>query len=215
MVYKTEDIIADVRTAMDMNPQDDSLLAEGDTDTLSINNLILSKIEDAAYQIENAAPLNLLDSGANLDCTVFWNENKGHEGTGWIILPTDFMRLVVFRMSDWERPVYTAIDNRNPIYERQSSKFIGIRGNACKPVVAIVKRSTARVLEFYSCNDTDAEVEQAVYLQKPKVDEYGGIELCERCYRPIVYYTAGLTQMALGNNDAAKEMLETATGMIS
>lgn len=67
MVYKTEDIIADVRTAMDMNPQDDSLLAEGDTDTLSINNLILSKIEDAAYQIENAAPLNLLDSGANLD----------------------------------------------------------------------------------------------------------------------------------------------------
>ena len=146
---------------------------------------------------------------------MFWNENKGHEGTGWIILPTDFMRLVVFRMSDWERPVYTAIDDRSPIYERQSSKFIGIRGNACKPVVAIVKRSTARVLEFYSCNDTDAEVEQAVYLQKPKVDEYGGIELCERCYRPIVYYTAGLTQMALGNNDAAKEMLETATGMIS
>lgn len=214
MVYNTEDIVADVRAAMDMNPQDGGLIAEEDTDTLSINNLILSKIEDAAYKIENAAPLNLIDSGANLECAVYWNEKKGHEGTGYIILPTDFMRLVVFRMSDWERPVYTAIDDRNPLYERQRSKFAGIRGNVYNPVVAIVKSSTARVLEFYSCNDTEADVEQAVYLQIPKIED-GHIELCERCYRPIVYYAAGLTQMALGNNDAAKEMLEVANSMIS
>lgn len=214
MVYQIDNIIADVRTAMDMNPQDEGLISENDTDTLSLNYLISSKIEDAAYAIELVAPLDCIDSGNNLSVSVFWDERKDHEGTGWMILPTDFMRLVVFRMSDWERPVYNVIDETSPLYGRQSSKFAGVRGNVANPVVAVVKRSTARVLEFYSCNDSTAEVDQAVYLARPKKDEHGGIELCERCYRAIVYYTAGLAQSALGNNDQAGVMYEMAKQMI-
>ncbi len=214
MVYQIDKIIEDVRTAMDMNPKDESLISEGDTDTLSLNNIISSKIEDAAYAVELVAPLDRIDSGSNIASSVFWDGRKGHEGKGWIILPSDFMRLVVFRMSDWEKPVYAAIDETSPLYGRQSSKFAGVRGNAANPVVAVVKRSTARVLEFYASNDDTAEIDQAVYVARPKKDEYGGIELCERCYRAIVYYTAGLTQSALGNNEAASVMYEMSKQMI-
>lgn len=216
MVYHTDNIIADVRCVMDMNPQDESLLGDGDVDTLSFNRLIHSKIEEAAYSVEMEAPLCFLDSGSNMgESAIYWNTVKGHEGTGWLVLPKDFIRLVVFRMSDWERPVYQAIDESSPIYARQSSVYAGVRGNASKPVVAIVKSSSGRVLEFYSCKDNQAEIEQAVYLRRPQIDGDGGIELCERCYKAILYYAAGLTQSSLGNMDMAKMMFETSKSLIA
>lgn len=105
MIKKIEDIVKDVRICLDQNMVSESLLNEGDIDTLSIEDIIRSKIVDAVQRVESGAPTHLLEGGHNFGDSIYWTK----DGSGWTLLPDDFMRLVVFEMSDWERPVYEAI----------------------------------------------------------------------------------------------------------
>lgn len=210
MIYQLAKILRDVRTAIDMNATDGALVSAEDVDTLTLDDIIRSKLIDAVRNVEVAAPIQLLDSGHNFADDVYWSQENGHEGTGFAILPDDFMRLVAFKMSDWERAVYTPITETDPLYALQHSRYKGVRGNAQKPVVAIVTRSEGRLLEFFSSNSEEATVEQAVYIPLPFVDGDGGIEICERCYRPVVYYAAGLAELALGNADMGNLLIEQA-----
>lgn len=210
MIKQINDIVGDVRVAIDENARSASLIAEGDSDTLTLDEIIRSKIADSVKKVEMNAPVHLLDSGLNFgDDGVYWNANL----SGWIILPDDFMRMLVFRMSDWQRSVYDAIDASDELYALQSSPFKGIRGNPDKPVCAITLRSEGKVLEFYSCDSKEATVEQAVYLSVPKIED-GGIHICEKCYSAIVYYIAALTEQTVGNADAAKLFLELSNNLL-
>lgn len=210
MIKQINDIVGDVRVAIDENARSASLIAEGDSDTLTLDEIIRSKIADSVKRVEMNAPVHLLDSGLNFgDDGVYWNANL----SGWIILPDDFMRMLVFRMSDWQRSVYDAIDASDELYALQSSPFKGIRGNPDKPVCAITLRSEGKVLEFYSCDSKEATVEQAVYLSVPKIED-GGIHICEKCYSAIVYYIAALTEQTVGNADAAKLFLELSNNLL-
>lgn len=109
------------------------------------------------------------------------------------------MRLVIFKMSDWERPVYEPITAADPQYQLQFSRYKGLRGNPQKPVVAIVSRAEGRALELFSCKSQSATVEQAVYIPLPKVDCDGGINIPERCYMSVVYEAASLVLAIIGN----------------
>lgn len=210
MIYQLDNILRDVRTAIDMNAVDTALIDVEDIDTLTMDDIIRSKLLDAVRNVETAAPIQLLDSGHNFADEVYWNENEGHEGTGFAILPDDFMRLVAFKMSDWERAAYTPITETDPLYHLQHSRYKGVRGNAQKPIVALVTRAEGQLLEFFSSNSEEATVEQAVYIPLPFIDENGGMEICERCYRAVVYYAAGLAEMAIGNADMGNLLIEQA-----
>lgn len=210
MIKQIEDIVRDVRIAIDENARSASLIVEGDLDTLTLDEIIKSKIADSVKRVEMNAPVHLLDSGLNFgDDGVYWNANL----SGWIILPDDFMRMLVFRMSDWQRSVYDTIDVSDELYALQSSPFKGIRGNPDKPVCAITLRPEGKVLEFYSCNSKEATVQQAVYLSVPRIED-GGIHICEKCYSAVVYYVAALTEQTVGNADAAKLFLELSNNLL-
>lgn len=211
MLYTVQNIQKDVRIALDNNESIDALLNGSDEDTLMLNGLIRSKIEDAACMVEMSAPVHLLDSVNNFADAVFW-DNDDHN-TGWVILPDDFMRLMLFEMSDWKCPVHDTIDSSSDEYFRQRSDVKGVRGNCSKPVCAIVIRSVGKVMEFFSCNSKDAQVLHAVYLKKPEIDNYDCITICERCYRPFVYQCAGLVSQAIGKQDAST-FFELSKGLI-
>ena len=196
MVYKVADIIRDVRIAMDTNDIDASLLADKDTDTLQLDDIIRSVIVDAVKTIEIIAPAQLVDSGHNFGDQIYWMNN----GSGQVLLPLDFMRLVVFKMSDWERPVYTAIMETSDKYALQHSRFKGVRGNPQKPVCAIVKKPEGNVLEFFACNNESATITQAVYLPFPCIDGEDGIEISERCYKAVVYQATAFALSLLNDN---------------
>ena len=208
MVYKVADIIRDVRIAMDTNDIDASLLADKDTDTLQLDDIIRSVIVDAVKTIEIIAPAQLVDSGHNFGDELYWNEDC----SGQVLLPMDFFRLIVFHMSDWDRPVYSAITESDPAYALQHSPFMGIKGNWQKPVCAIVKKPIGNVLEFFSCKDNTATIDSAVYLPIPMIEE-DAIEISERCYRAVVYQCAGLTASLLGEDKSAI-LIELAKGML-
>ena len=197
MIYQVGKIMIDVRVALEQNNVSEQLITEEDIDTLSLDEVIRSKIEESARRVHTSAPKHLLEEGHNFGDSVFWGDLE----SGWVLLPDDFMRLIAFRMSDWERTVYSAITSEDPLYAKQSSRYKGIRGNVQKPVCAIVNRPEGKALEFYSCKSEDAYVQRATYLPYPKIDNSGGIDICERCYKAVIYTVASLVCTAYGEGE--------------
>ena len=110
-------------------------------------------------------------------------------------------------MSDWSRPVTTAISEDDPQYELQSSRYPGIRGCPQNPIVAITQQPVGLVLEFYSCTAGEhVYVKRARYIPFPKIVN-GSIELCEKLKPAIVYYAAYLTALSIGDSDLATSMV--------
>lgn len=194
----------DVRVCLDQNMESDQLLLTGDVDTLSLDEIVRSKILEAVVRVHTKAPTYLLESGHNFGDAVYWGDME----SGWVLLPEDFMRLIVFEMSDWERPVYLAVSAENPEYARQRQRVKALRGTVQKPVCVIGKRQEGRVLEFYSCKSEKAYVRRAQYLPYPKIDRDEGIDICERCYRAVVNAAASLTLLTLGESEKSASLME-------
>lgn len=206
MIYKLTEIARDVRIAIDQNMTSEQLIATEDIETLSLEDIIRSKIVEAVRRVETAAPVHFLEEGHDFGDAVYWGDLE----SGWVLLPDDFMRLIAFRMSDWERTVYAAISVDDPLYAKQSSRYKGIRGNVQKPVCAVVNRAEGKALEFYSCNSEDAYVSRASYLPYPHIDEDDGIDISEKCYTAVIYTVAALVLTTYGEADKASAMTDLA-----
>lgn len=206
MIYKLDKIMQDVRICIDQNMTSDALIESADIDTLSLNEIVRSKILEAVRRVHLEAPNYLLEGGHNFGDAVYWRELE----SGWVLLPQDFLRLVVFEMDDWEQAVYQAISTDAPEYKKQRSRFKGVRGTPQKPVCAIAIRPEGLILEFYSCKSTDAHVSRAMYIPHPKIDEDGGVDISERCYNAVVYTAAGLTLVTCGEMDKGNAVSELA-----
>lgn len=222
MFFSLSKIEKDVRICLDENVNNTTLLASGDLETLTLNEIIKSKVEEAVRRVHLAAPPDMLETGHNLTGDIKWAD----QGSGYILLPDDFLRLVVFEMSDWERPVFTAISATHPAYKRQRSRFKGIRGNVQRPVVAIlnnnVKSSQQSVdavyltndsiglrLEFYSSKDNKATVKRAVYIPEPKIrtgSGFEGLDISAMCYQAVIYMCAALVCETLGESERTKAL---------
>ena len=216
MVVQAEEMARAVKVAIDMNRGDEPLIMEGDTDTLTLDEIIYAKLADAVRLVEMEAPHSMLESGHDIvsdEAVSTGGFFMDDDGKGFIPLPKDFMRLISFRMSDWKRTVYDAITESDPAYRKQSSRWKGICGCPERPVVAIVRRSEGKVLEFYSCRDLEASVTQASYLPYPRIDQDGGIDVCEECYRAAVYRAAALALASVGDQ-LSGTMLEISKGLL-
>lgn len=210
MIYQVSAIERDVRIALDENEVSTPLVQSGDVDTLSLNEVIRSKIVEGVRRVEMSAPAHLLEEGHDFSGGIYW----GDKGAGWILLPDDFMRLIAFRMSDWERTVYEAISADDHMYAMQSSRYRGIRGNEQKPVCAIVNRAEGKALEFYSCKDDTAQIVRAGYLPYPRIDANDGVDISQRCYEAVIYAIAALTAATYGDSDKATNYNELSKTLI-
>lgn len=182
MLYKKEKIAADVRRMMNVNCEASEAEGFGMSPQLKLDEIILQLMPEAAKDAQMRAPMCDLEQGHTFGDAVHW----GHRCNGWVLLPDDFMRLVCFKMSDWEAAVYHAVYADDPIYYLQYSPFESLQGCPQKPVCALVNRPEGQALEFFSCYDRDAVVERAVYVPYPRYDEMGALDMSERCYDAAV-----------------------------
>lgn len=194
----------DVRVCLDQNMTSEQLLYTDDVNTLALDDIVRSKILEAVVRVHTSAPTHMLEEGHYFGDSIFWGEQE----SGWVLLPQDFMRLISFEMSDWERAVYTAISPTDPEYALQRQRVKALRGTAQKPVCVITTRPEGKALEFYSCKSEDAYVSRGQYLPYPKVDEEDGIDICERCYTAVVYAAASLVLLTLGEGEKATALAE-------
>lgn len=218
MFYLLDNLKKSIRIALDQNNSSDPLVGIGDIDTLTLEEIIASKIVDAVRIVTAEAPSYLLDGGKPFAESIAWESQPGY-GCGWTLLPDDFLRLVCFKMSDWAYAVTQAVAEDSQAYRMQRSRFPGIRGNPERPVVAITSQPAGQVLEFFSCaSGEEAYVTRARYIPLPAVSTDGadreGIEICEKLEPAVIYYAAYLTALSTGANDLAAVMLQNSKELI-
>ena len=214
MDYQVEDIVRQVRVVLDQNMASDTLVALGDVDTLSLEEIILKELPTAIRSVVLAAPIHMLGAGIPFGESIQWDTQQGI-GSGYILLPDNFLRLVSFQMSDWSRAVSDAITPAHHQYALQSSRYPGVRGNPQKPVVAIVNRPIGMVLEFYSCKGgSDVYIKIANYIPLPSI-QLGKVRMPHLLKDAIVHYTAYLVAMSIQQTEQAEKMLAISKSLIS
>lgn len=204
ITYNVSELMQDIRIALDENDNSTALIQQQDTDAIAINEIIHSKIEDAAAIICKQAPLSMTDGGKVL---------SGSIANGALALPSDFLRLAYIKLSTWKRPVVVPITPVDPLYTQMASEYEGVTGNIYKPVAVMVAKPTGLVLELYPSNGTMT----ASYIPKPAIttsDNLETIALPPKLKPAIVQYSAALTCMALGNPDKAKIYIEYAKALL-
>lgn len=223
MNYAVASLKAEIRVALDQNMTSDQLISSSDIDTLSLEEIIESKIPDAARMVEIEAPHHLLGGGKTFGTSITWYDGEGSGsgsgsgegyGSGNTKLPDDFLRLVSFQMSDWSYPCTNAITDQDPLYAAQFSRFPGIKGNPQKPVVAISVQPTGTYLEFFSCTQgSGVSVKRAHYIPIPTISD-GNIDICPKLSRAIVYRAAHLVAAEIGDANAAAALLQASNNLM-
>lgn len=186
-----------VRASLDELGLNDASFISTDNDSIEFNAVVDSKVEEAVTYVHSNALHHYLD-GDVLDTSSL----KQADGVGFIDLPADFMRLVVLKMKEWQYPVTSIITEYDIAYKKQ--KNIYTRGGFDSPVCAITK-GEKDILELYTVDGSNMEVEKAFYIPVPKVvktDFEDTIKICEKLEIPIVNYLAGLTLLVYKDEHA-------------
>ena len=191
MTFPIQRILRDTRILLGRNACDRSLILACDTDTLHLDQLIISKIERAAREVASEAQTVDLAPGVPLRTALEWPEGVGR-GMAIMPLPDDFLRLLRVRLSDWRRPARIIGDNE-PMARWQASRFHGIRGNPERPVAVITMQPTGRVAELYaSYAGSQVRIHEAIYMPVPRIREHA-LDFPERLYEQLVERIAVLT----------------------
>lgn len=206
MEASVSDIVRDVRICFDENQSGLTISGISDPDTLLLDEIIASKIEEAVDMVHMAAPYHiLLENGKALQDQPVGISFDNEETCGYVKLPRDFMRLVMFQMSDWLYPVYNTLSAESPEYAKQKSPIKALRGSYDRPVCAIAARGAHKVLEFYSCKTNTATVTQCLYIPYCKIIDNGGQAfVSNNCYKSMVYACAALTASTCGDKERAE-----------
>lgn len=207
---KTE-LLQDIRVVLDQNRNSGVLSGLGDVDTLSIDDIIESKIIDAADAVIRSAPINkLYDISKALTSTQTISQNAPFIVT--LSLPSDFLRLIRFQMSGWKYPVYEALPCTAPEYVQCHSEY-GVCGTKNRPMLFITPygEETQRLEAF--CAGSASDTMDFLYVENPKFVD-NSIKLGKHLVRPTIYYAAYLVAITLGAGDSAEKLLTTCNEML-
>lgn len=205
--YVVSTLVKEVKVILDRN-QESAALVPDDSDTLSQGELIQSRIVDAAKLILTDAPSELVEGAMLTDGKVLWQSSHGAY-VGKVQLPSDLIRILSVRVSDWIRPG-KLISEEDDEYKLQSCRF-GLRGNVERPVAAIVHIGGERYMELYTSNTNDATLDLS-YVKLPDISN-DMIGLPQGLKDAIVYMTAYLVCVSLGDSSTAEGLLSVAKNL--
>ena len=207
MDYLVSTIKEDVRIALDEDRDASALLEDADTDALTLDDIIESKIEDGVALVIDAAPLQKLSGWTTASPTPTFNNDL----SGEVIIPDYCQRILEVKASDWERPVRQFITPDDPLYMMQFGRWGGLKGSTERPVVCILEEDSGQgnILQFWRCRTANATftikyMEVATIATNTDGDDYIYIPLL--CYRSAIYQIAALVAQVLGGTQAAQSL---------
>lgn len=206
MVTK-EDIISKVKAIMNEIGEDtnESLL---DEDTIRIDEYIESCIGDALSLVI----LNSVNPVNPKKCTLSATGNG--DGSGYVILPDDFVKLLSFRMNGWKRAVSEAYPLESETAKEQGNIYS--RGTKSKPVCVLsYSPEGKKTIEYYSV-DKDGNNEISVFVYESSYDENSDINMNASSveFKALCYMTASLVYSIFESPNTAREMQKTAINLL-
>lgn len=152
-------------------------------------------LDEAGDTLQKIVPPYIVEPASFTGATV---PNPSDGTIGYIVLPTDFLKLVSFKMAEWSRSVTEAITEHHPLYKRQS--YPALRGSYRKPVAVFrTLYGVGKVLDYYSVPEGLHTVDHATYLASVVAEE-----LDEILIDPLSWMTAALILDTVGENEIAK-----------
>lgn len=165
---------ARMRLISDVKVKIDEMMPEGEgvqftvldqtntTDTLDL--YINALLDESATLLHQIAPIDFINGKV---CTTAPVKTDPDDGTGYIELPTDYLRFKSLRLEGWLRDCIELIRPSDPKYKKQGNTVT--RGGKAKPVCAISERiidgTLKKVIEYYSLNIGDEHtVSKFIYI---------------------------------------------------
>ena len=166
-------LISDVKVKIDeMMPEGEGsqfsvIDDENNTDILDL--YINSRLDPAAKTLMQIVPVHLVD-GANSNKSPVPNADTI---TGYVILDSDFLRLIAFKMVGWERDVTVLFKPGEPGYNKQ---YTVLRGGKVKPACnltqKVINNTTTKVIEYFSLASTDTHtIEKFIYVAEVAAED--------------------------------------------
>lgn len=202
MKIAVADIVRQVRVILDQNQEENSIISAEDN-TLELDEVISQKIIHAARLLLETSDVSVIDCGKSSSLTL-----EEIEGVGWgelsawkAALPSDYLRLLTLKMSDWKRGVHGTISVESADYAQLQSSSIGITGNPIRPVVAEGQHigtvndtlTEWRELEIYT--SATGECDEFRYCPIPRPYTEGNVDYLdfpEKLYRHLLYQAGSL-----------------------
>jgi hypothetical protein len=125
------------------------------------------------------APLHALEATVGTVTGTEITEYSNGRKSGWVQLPifienvqAAFLRLVSFKMHDWERPVIIPISSTSKTYQKQHNQWLC--GSNSKPVAAFTSRNDSGtsklVLEYFTVT-IDHTVDHFLYIPETLAED--------------------------------------------
>lgn len=179
-----------------------------DEDTIRIDEYIESCIGDALalLMLNSTRPVN------PKNCTE--SATVKEDGSGYVVLPDDFVKLIAFRMEGWKRTVSEAYPLGSEKAKHQSNVYS--RGTKSKPACVLsYSPEGKKILEYYSIGKGEQST-ISVFVYEASFD---GSEVNMESYSPefhaLCYMTSSLVYSIFENPSTAKEMQTIAINYIS
>lgn len=149
-------------------------------------------VDEAGRRVIMLAPLRALGQG---DTTAVPTPKNFTNGVYTATLPTNFARLITFKLSSWKRSVREVVYDTDPTYAWQLHP--ATRGGEEKPVVAITKGGTE--LEAYSSNSNNASIDDFACITYKDAED-----VPEKLAEATAWMTASLYLASMGEMDMSK-----------
>lgn len=193
------DLVKEVRVTLDENRKESSYVTNT-TDNMELNEMIRSKLVEATRSILEVCPLNMLELQEITIAAASHTENS--DGSGHVVLPDNFLRLGLFKLSSWGRGVTNVAEEGSAEERRQHNPLT--MGSPLKPVCVWGRNALGKLtIEYYSAGrDGDAynhDVEKALFVPLPSLTADDKLDVPGVLRFSIIHFCAGLVEVARGN----------------
>lgn len=165
--------------------------------------LINSLLDESAKRVLQTAPIHILTPKLSTAEAV---QNASDNKIGYIVLPADFLRIALLKMTEWKREVTDFITPADGKYKLQHNRYT--RGGLAKPVAVLTYKQVAgeskRVVEYYSVNSSHV-VEHLYYIPETLAED-----IQTNLQDALTWTCAGMILQVTERGDLAKFAFEQA-----
>lgn len=185
MEIDIDSMIGKVRTAIDdiLPEVEDDFTADTDAE-------IAQALRHAVNSLLGEVPPGMIEpTGITLTSGNYTRWTREQDGSGYIVLPTDFLRFVSMKMKDWLGSVSDLIERGSDEEEMQRTPWG--RGSNTKPRAMLDHDTDEKRIVRYWPGSTSNELELLLYV--PQFSEKDGKITCvlrDECEKNIIYRAA-------------------------